>query len=175
MCSKELDTTEWLSPSFTCFLWLAHPFPPADKQYNICHIWRLHQRKGAAPVTGLSTDRRCLGSTVYLLHRSRQLSLQLQWLRCAGRDVWLSYSIKQSLVFLFALIWTNSYKELGTFPRFLLIPREIRWVTICISAGDNRAVSFLDTQGRTLLHLVPKADTYGESRSQRKEKGCQII
>ena len=85
------------SLSFTCFLWLAHQFPPADKQYNICHIWRLHQRKGAAPVTGLNTDRRCLGSTVYLLHRSRQLSLHLQWLRCAGRDVWLSYSIKQSV------------------------------------------------------------------------------
>ena len=82
----------------------------------------------------------------------------------------------QSLAFLFALIWKNSYKELGTFPRFLLIPREILWVTICISAGDYRAVSLLDTQGRrTLLHLVSQADTCGESRSQRKETGCQII
>ena len=95
--SKELDMIEWLSLSFTCFLWLAHQFPPADEQYNICHIWSLHQRKGVAPVTGLSTDRRCLGSTVFLLHRSRQPSLQLQWLRCAGRDFWLSCSIKQSV------------------------------------------------------------------------------
>ena len=82
----------------------------------------------------------------------------------------------QFLVFLFVFIWTNSYKELGTFSRFLLIPREILWVTICISAGDNRAVSLLDTQGgRTLLHLVPKADTYGESRSQRKEKVVRLF
>ena len=79
------------------FLWLAHQFPSADKQYNICHIWSLHQRKGAAPVTGVSTDRRCLGSTVSLLHRSRQLSLQVQWLWWAGTDVWLSYSVKVSL------------------------------------------------------------------------------
>ena len=106
---KELDTTEWLSLSFTCFLWLAHQFPPADKQYNVCHIWRLHQRKGAAPVTCLSTDRRCLGSTVYLLHRSRQLSLHLQWLRCAGRDVWLSYSIKQSVSGLPLCPYLNKY------------------------------------------------------------------
>ena len=69
----------------------------------------------------------------------------------------------------------NSYKELGTFPRFLFIPREVVWSCVCISAGDNRAVSFQDTQGRrTLLHLISKADTYGESRSQKK-KGCQII
>ena len=74
----------------------------------------------------------------------------------------------QSLVFLFGLIWTNSYKELGTFTWFLLIPREVVWVTICISTGDKSAVSLLDTQGRTLLHLVSKADTYGESRSWRK-------
>ena len=81
----------------------------------------------------------------------------------------------QSLALIFTHIWTNVYKELETFSRFLLIPKEVAWGNICISTGDKTAVSILDTQGRTLLHLVPKADTYGESRSQRKEKGCQII
>ena len=141
-------------------------------------LWRLHQRKGAAPVTGMSTGSGGLGSTVSLLHRSRQLSLQVGWLRCAGRDVWWSYSIKQSVsgLFFFTHIWMNSYKELGTFPRFLFIPREVVWSCVCISAGDNRAVSLLDTQGRrTLLHLVSKADTYGESRSQRKRRVVRLL
>ena len=40
---------------------------------------------------GLSTDCRCLGSTVPLLHRCRWLSLQAAKLWCTMRAVWHSY------------------------------------------------------------------------------------
>ena len=166
-----------LNLTFLFYVCLTHQFPLEDTQYDKCYFEGCTKGRGAAPVTSMSTGSWCLGSTVSLLHRSRQLSLQVGWLRCAGRDVWRSHSIKQSVSGLFFThIWTNSYKELGTFPRFLFIPREVVWSCVCISAGDNRAVSLLDIQGRrTLLHLVSKADTYGGSQSQRKKKGCQII
>ena len=44
-----------------------------------------------ASAAGLGTGCRCLGSSVYLLHRSRWLSLQGGKLRCAMRAVWHSF------------------------------------------------------------------------------------
>lgn len=45
-----------------------------------------------ALVVSLKTDYKCLGSSVYLLRRSRWLNLRAEWLWRAGKGVWLSYS-----------------------------------------------------------------------------------
>ena len=165
-----------LNLTFLFYSCLTHQLPLADKQYDRCYFEGC-TRGRRLPITSMSTGSGCLGSAVSLLHRSRQLSLQAGWFRCAGRDIWRSYSIKQSVSGLFFThIWTTSYKEMGAFSRFLLIPREILWSSVCVSAGDNSGVSLLDTQGRrTLLHLVSKTDTYGESRSQRKKKVVRLL
>ena len=55
-------------------------------------------KEGGCPRHKCECRGRAPGEHVSLLHRGRQPSLQAGWLRCAGRDVWRSYSIKQSSV-----------------------------------------------------------------------------
>lgn len=82
----------------------------------------------------------------------------------------------ESLVFFFGQGWMNVYKELGTFSKLLLIPREVVWGTVWITAVDNRAASLLDTQGRRmLLHLLSLAEPCAERKGRRKEKRFQVI
>ena len=82
----------------------------------------------------------------------------------------------ESLVFFCGHGWTNVCKELGTFSKFLLIPGEVTWGTVWITAVDNRAASLLDTQGRRmLLHILSFAEPCAERICQRKEKRFQVI
>ena len=68
------------------------------------------------------------------------------------------------------------YNKLGTFSKFLLIPREVVWGTVWVTTGDNRAVSLLDTQGgRTLLHILSSAEPCAERKGQRKESSSRVI
>lgn len=112
--------------------------------------------------------------------------------RCTEVDGWVSrlggcdvqgemfgrliHENSESFNFVFVLIWTNVYNELGTFSRFLLIPRKVDRATVGIRTVDNSGVSLLDIQGRRMLiHFLSMADPYTERKSQRKENSGQII
>ena len=106
-----------------------------------------------------------------------QVSLQAGCLRCAGEV--LGHPIQEnseSLVFFFGHRGTNVYHELGTFPKFLLIPREVSRATVWIIPVDDRGVSLLDTQSRRMrLHILSLADPYAERKGQNKESRFQVI
>ena len=116
------------------------------------------QSVSGASAAGFGTGCRCLGSTVHLLHRSRQLSLQARQLWCSMRAVWHSYLGKlpcESSLFHFIHNWIYVYQECRGFTRVLLVPQEAVNCTLLTTTVQNGNLSFLDCQrSRALFHLL---------------------
>lgn len=147
--------------------------------YTIVYICQLTTDKccNGRPVTQevdgasdlLASLRRDCRSRVHLQHWSTWQDLQAGCLWCAGRNVWLSYPGKLSILILLSFhIWLNVNSELRMLSRSLLIPRDVGWDTVYICAGDDNTGSLLDSQGgKMLFHFLDLAHPYAERWKER--------